>query len=346
MNNTTLLGIDIAKNVFQLHGVDALGNTTLTKRLSRKKFAEFMVNFPKTQVVMECCGTSHYWGRVFTEQGHDVKLISAQHVRPYVTGNKNDRNDAAAIVEAAKRVNAKFVPIKTVGQQELQALLRIRQGFVKERLRLSNQIRGLALEFGVFIPKGFLTLKKQLPSYLGDESHELGIMIKEELKQLLDQFETISEKIKAYDRKVSQITTSHAIGQKLLALPGVSPLSALALIALGDVQHLKNGRGLAALLGLVPKQHSSGNQQRLLGISKRGNGYIRELLIHGARAVLSHIGDKTDPKSLWLKSLMARRGTNRAAVALANKHARIIWHILAHGDEYKPELLTTWKALA
>jgi len=346
MNNITLLGIDIAKEVFQLHGVNEMGQTSFTKRLSRKTFSEFMIQLPPCTVVMECCGTSHHWGRVFKEYGHDVKLISPQFVKPYVMGNKNDRNDAAAIVEAAKAVNARFVPIKTVEQQDMQALLRIRQSYIRERTRLSNQMRGFALENGVFIPKSFTALKKQLPGYLEDESVEFSSAMKAEIKALFELFKETHERIKDYDKKIGKMAANHTMAQKLMTILGVGPKSAIAILAMGDLSHIQNGRGFGAYLGLVPRQHSSGNNARLQGISKRGNTYVRELLIHGARAVIARVKDKSDPKSLWLKALIARRGTNRAAVALANKHARVIWHLMVHGEEYKPELLTSWKEAA
>ena len=345
MNDTTLLGIDIAKDVFQLHGVNEHGKTTLTKRLSRKKLKEFMVNLPSCTVVMECCGASHYWGRTFTEYSHTVKLIAPQHVKPYVMGNKNDKNDAAAIIEASRSVRARFVPVKNVEQQDMQALLRIRQGFIRERTRLSNQIRGLVTEYGVFIPKSFSALKKQLPAYLEDEATELTQFMKDEITSVLEAFHDADARIRAYDKKTEKLAANHEMAQKLMTICGVGPKSAIAVLAMGDLSHLKNGRGFGAYIGLVPRQCSSGNTARLQGISKRGNAYLRELLIHGARAAISRVKDKRDGKSLWLKALIERRGTNRAAVALANKHARVIWHLLVHGEEYKPELLTSWKAI-
>lgn len=343
MNNTTLLGIDIAKNIFQLHGVDEHGKTTLTKRLTRKKFSEFMATLSPCTVIMECCGASHYWGRTFEGYSHKVKLIAPQHVKPYVMGNKTDKNDAAAIVEASKSVRARFVPVKSVEAQDYQAILRIRQGFIRERTRLSNQIRGLVLEYGVFIPKGFSSLKKQLPGYLEDEATELTEFMKLEIKALMKVFGEVDERIKAYDKKIAQLAANHVMAQKIMEIAGVGPKSAIAAIAMGDISHIKNGRGFGAYVGLVPRQSSSGNNARLLGISKRGNTYFRELLIHGARSVISRVKDKTDPKSLWLKALIQRRGTNRAAVALANKHARVIWHLIVHGEDYKPELVTSWQ---
>lgn len=343
MNNITLLGIDIAKNVFQLHGLSHSGQTVLKKRLSRVKFAEFMTQLPACEVVMECCGTSHYWGRTFRAMGHTVKLISPQHVKAYVKGNKNDKNDAAAILDAARSVTAKFVPVKEVEQQDMQSLLRIRQGFVDERLRLSNQLRGLALESGIFIPKGFTALKKQLPSYFEEEHLALSAMMKEELKLVFAAFKQAEERVKSYDKKIARLASEHSECNRVMALPGVGPKTAVAVVSLGDIRYLRNGRCFAAFLGLVPKQHSSGNRNCLMGISKRGDSYIRELLIHGARSVINTMKDKTDPKSLWLKALVARRGTNRAAVALANKHARVIWQLLAHGEDYKPERITSWK---
>lgn len=338
MKDITLLGIDLAKNVFQLHGVDSKGKCVLKKRLSRTKFIEFMAQLPKCTVVMECCGSAHYWGRKFISYGQEVKLISPQYVKPYVKGNKNDGNDAEGIVEAASRPSMRFVKVKTIEQQDIQMLHRIRERFVKEKTALSNQIRGILAEYGIVMRQGHATLKKLVPVILKEENDELSAFMRTEVERLYDTYKELEKNIEYYNLQIDQIYTNNEDCQRIGALNGVGPMTATAMIALGDVGHMRNGRHFSAFLGLVPRQYSSGNKQKLLGISKRGNPYIRKLLIHGARSAVIRINNKTDAKSQWLRALIKRRGINRTAVALANKNARIIWKILTTGDEYKPEL--------
>ena len=338
MKNLTLLGIDLAKNVFQLHGIDGKGNCVLKKQLSRQKLPEFIAQLPKCTIVMECCGSAHYWGRKFMSFGHEVKLISPQYVKPFVKGNKNDGNDVEAITEAASRPSMRFVRIKTIEQQDIQLLHKIRERYVKEKTALSNQIRGILLEYGIVIRQGFSHLKINLPLLLKSENKELSQLMRTELELLFEDFKKLEEKVKYYDKQIQNIYNNNENCQRIGELEGVGPMIATAIVALGDMSHMKNGRQFAAFLGMVPKQYSSGNKQRLLGISKRGNGYIRKLLIQGALTVLFRIADKTDAKSQWLRSLVSRRGVHRTAVALANKNARIIWKLLTTGKNYDATL--------
>lgn len=336
MNHTTLLAIDIAKNIFQLHGIDSRGKATLRKRISRKKLSEYIEKLPKCKIIMEACGGANYWSRRFTAMGHEVKLIGPQFVKPFVKGNKTDRNDAEAIAEAASRPSMRFVCVKNVYQQDLQSLHRIRERIVSNRTQLTNQIRGLLLEYGIAIPQGHAKLRKHMVDILENEENELSLLMREEIRNLYKEFLQLTEKIKSYDKRLEAISKQNEDCQRIMKLPGVGVMIATAIVSdLCQPNVFKNGRHFAAYLGLVPKQKSSGGKSQLLGISKRGDRYIRMLLIHGARAVLRHAANKTDGKIQWLNALRERRGFNRAIVALANKKARVIWSLLANKSEYQ-----------
>ena len=339
MQQVTTLGIDVAKNVFQLHGVNDRGQTVLQKRLSRNKVLAFITKLPACLIGMEASGGAHYWAREFTKLGHEVKLMAPQFVKPYVQGNKNDDNDAAAICEAVSRPRMRFVPIKSVVQQDMQALHRIRERQLKVRTALVNQIRGLLSEYGIVMPKGVAQVRYKLPFILEDADNGLTWVAREWLQSLQAELRLIDEQVQATTHKIEQVFASDEACQRLAQLRGIGPLTATALVAaVGDARGFKNGRQLAAWLGLVPKQHSTGGKPTLLGISKRGNSYLRKLLIHGARSVVRHLKGKTDAWSRWLKGVEARRGTNRACVAHANKVARVAWVLLARGETYRPGL--------
>lgn len=334
--NIKLLGIDIAKHIFQLHGVDAQGKWVLKKKLKRSELLTFTVNLPPCTMVMEACGGAHYWARQFKQQGHHVKLISPQYVKPFVRTNKNDLNDAQAIVEAASRPHMNFVPVKTIEQHDIQMLHRIRERVVQQRTQLTNQLRGLLLEYGIVINPGRAALVKQLPEILEDGDNELTDLTRELCHRLYEELKGIEAHIDGYDEKLKRIYQQQSVCQRLGKIEGVGPVTATALLTVvGDPNLFRNGRHFAAFLGLVPRQHSSGGKERLLGISKRGNTYVRTLLIHGARAVIAQVEKKQDTRSQWIKQIKERRGMNRACVALANKNARIIWALLAHETEYR-----------
>lgn len=337
MKNITLLGVDIAKNVFQLHGIDETGKALLKKRLTRKKFVEFMVKLPICTIVMEACGGSNYWARKFAGFGHEVKLISPQFVKPFVKTNKSDRNDAEAISEAASRPSMRFVSHKTIEQQDIQSLHRIRALLVKERTALSNQLRGTLMEYGLIIPQGIRNIRKHLPSILEDAENELSSLSRQFLSDSYEHLIEKTKRIDKYDKLIKSVFNTNEDCKKIEKLEGVGVLTATAIIAtLGDsINVFKNGRHLSAYLGLVPRQYSSGNKQRLLGISKRGDTYLRTLLIHGARSAVRAAMKKDDKKSKWIKSLIERKGKNVAAVALANKTARTIRALLVNNDDYK-----------
>jgi len=333
--NIKTLGIDIAKNIFQIHGVDSKGKKVVNKAIKRNKLAEFINNLPPCLIGMEACGGSNYWGQKIMEMGHQVKLISPQFVKPYVKSNKNDAVDAEAICEAVSRPSMRFVAIKNKDQQYIQCIHKVRARLVKERTALSNQIRGLLHEYGIIIPLGRRYVMSKLPEILEDGSNGLNPCDRDLFYDLYTQLKNTETKALEYDQKIEDICASNDICKLLCKLPGIGPLTATAMVAhVGDVNVFKNGRELSAYLGLVPKQHSSGGKSRLLGISKRGDRYIRCLLVHGARAVLSKIKSSSSKKASWLKSLKLRRGVNRTVVALANKNARMVWAIMSKGEKF------------
>lgn len=338
MKTITLLAIDVAKNVFQIHAADKLGKCLDRKKLKRDALVAYIANLPICTIVMEACSSTYYWSRKFKQFGHEVKLISPQYVKPFVKGNKTDRNDAEAICEAAQRPNMRFVPLKEIEHQDIQSILRIREQLVSQRTALSNQIRGLLAEYGVIIKKGLTALRAHLPSILEDGENELSIRMRAHIERMRTRLLEFDKEIKDYDKEVKLIYNQSEEARRIGKIEGVGPLIALSILALGNLNVFKNGRHFSAFLGLVPKESSSGNKQRLLGISKRGNVYLRSLLIHGARSVLYRIGKKEDEKSQWLISLKERRGSNRAACALANKTARIIWALATKKEDYEPSL--------
>jgi transposase len=329
------LGIDIAKSTFQLHGADSVGKEVLRKRLPRQKLAAFVANLPICTVVMESCGGANYWARVFQRAGHTVKLISPQFVKPFVKTNKNDANDAQAIVEAASRPSMNFVPIKQVEQQDIQSIHRIRTRVVKSRTALINEIRGLCLEYGVILPAGAAKVKPSLCAAIANFDNELTAASRESMQDLYDELVEIECRLKKLDTKVRQLCRQDERCKRILKVPGIGELTATAIIAaVPDPKEFRNGRHMSAWLGLVPRQVSSGDKQVLLGISKRGDRYLRTLLIHGARAVLSHSKEENSDYGRWVARKKAALSHNKAAVALANKNARIIWSMLNTGDAF------------
>jgi transposase len=285
---------------------------------------------------MEACGSAHYWARRFREQGHEVRLIAPPFVKAYVKSPKNDTRDAEAICEAVTRPTMRFVPIKQLEQQDLQALHRVRERLIKARTALVNEIRGLLSESGIVLPQGMSKFRTSVVRQLEDERTKLTPLSTEVFWQLYDEFLALEKRVAYYNEKLQALARAHPVCQRVQAIPGIGPLTATALVAaVPDATHFKNGRQFAAWLGLVPREPSTGGRPRLLGISKRGDVYLRTLFVHGARATLRWVDTKPDDRSQWLKALIARRGKNRAAVALANKNARIVWALLAHNQEYQ-----------
>jgi len=330
-----MLGIDIAKNTFQLHGADNNGNSVLKKRISRRELAEHVATLPSCTIVMESCGGANYWARVFQRSGHQVKLISPQFVKPFVKTNKNDANDAQAIVEAASRPSMRFVPIKQIEQQDIQSIHRIRTRIVKNRTALINEIRGLCLEYGVVLTQGAGRVKSSLCEAIAANDNEFTASTRTFMRQLYDELVDIDARLKEMDDKVRQLCGDNEDCKRMLTIPGVGELTATAIVAaIADPKEFKNGRHMSAWLGLVPRQSSSGDKQILLGISKRGDRYLRTLLIHGARAVLSHSKNRDDDYARWVQKKKRDLSFNKAAVALANKNARIIWSMLNTGETF------------
>jgi transposase len=335
----SVLGIDIAKRVFHAVGTDERGQIVFRKRLSRHALMPFIAKLPPVLIGMEACGGAHYWARRFREHGHEVKLMAPQFVKPYVKSNKNDRRDAEGIGEAMTRPTMRFVPIKEVDQQDIQALHRVRDRLMGERTALVNEVHGLMNEYGIVIPKGVSKFRRAVVDKLECEKEKLTPLSQEMFWKLVEEFAALEQQLAFYQEKLDTLAKTHPECQRLMTIPGIGPLSATALVAaVSDASAFKNGRQFAAWLGLVPRQHSTGGKERLLGISKRGDSYLRKLLIHGARATMRWVDLKTDRRSQWIRQLVERRGKNRTAVALANKNARIVWALLTSQQTYQPAL--------
>lgn len=335
MKNIKVLGIDLAKNVFQLHGTDAKGRCVLKKRLTREKLPTFMATLPPCLIGIEASGGAHYWARLFVSMGHTVKMMAPQFVKPYVKSNKNDQNDANGIAEAVTRPNMRFVPIKMIEQQDVLLSHRARELAIKQRTAQANQLRGLLAEYGIIVPKGIRYLKT-LIQILESNQDKLTIKSYEIFIRLYEQFKVYDAQVAIYDKEIECAAKQNAKCREIMKIEGIGPLTASAAVAtIGDAKLFKNGRELSAWLGLVPKQRSSGNTIRLSGMSKRGDRYVRTLFIHGARSVVKKCEHKTDKRSLWIADKKHRSGYNKASVALANKNARIVWAILTTGECYR-----------
>jgi len=334
--NISVVGLDLAKETFHVACLDDKGKLVKKRKLSRAKLFPFFSKLTFCTVAMEGCASSHYWSRTLKQLGHTVKILPAQHVKAYVRGNKNDFNDALAIAEASRVPEMRTVAPKTIEQQSIQALHRMRRSSVADRTAVSNQVRGFLAEFGIVFPKGINVLKKRLPEILEDAENDLHYSLRMGLSLKLEQLLHLDGVI---DRLTTEITCEskrHVEIKRLQSIPGYGPIVASCFYSeFGNGSAFKKGRDLSAALGVVPKQHSTGGRHRLLGISKRGNKYLRSLLIHGARSVVNASTKKNDPLSLWIQRLVERRGKNRATVALANKLARVGWAVLTTGKTYQ-----------
>jgi transposase len=296
--NIKRIGIDLAKQVFQVHGVDAQEKAVLRKQLRRAQMLDYFQKLPPCLIGMEACSSAHYWGRELQKLGHTVKLMAPQFVKPYVKSNKNDANDAEAICEAVARPTMRFVAIKTIAQQDIQAIHRIRSELIHQRTAKVNQIRGLLGEYGLVVGRRVDVLRTALPLLLEDAENGLTIDFRVLLEGLQQDLIKLDERVDELDKKIKLLANSNTEAKRLLQIPGIGPMTATALVcAIGDGKQFKRGRDLAAWLGLTPRQHSSGGKDRLLGISKRGDAYLRTLLIHGARSVLRVSGEKDDLRS-------------------------------------------------
>lgn len=338
----TTVGIDLAKNVFQVHGVNEHGNAVMKKQLKRHLVIEFFANMPPCLIGMEACGSAHHWARKLQALGHTVKLMAPQFVKPYVKTNKNDAADAEAICEAVVRPNMRFVAVKNGEQQAVLSLHRARQGFVKARTAQANQIRGLLAEFGLIIPQGISHIAKRVPELIEDATNDLPGSFRLLVQRLMEHLKELERQAGEIETQIASWHRDNELSRKLAAVPGIGPITASALVAMvGDAKNFDNGRQLAAWLGLVPRQNSSGGKNVLQGISKRGDTYVRTLLIHGARSVISVARRKKDQVDRWLSRLLERRNANVAAVALANKNARIVWALLNHERQFRPDYKPT-----
>jgi len=322
----TTVGIDLAKSVFSLHGVDASGKMVLRRTVRRDRLVETVAALAPCLIGMEACSGAHEWGRRFQEYGHTVKLMAPKFVAPYRKSDKNDGNDAEAICEAVTRPSMRFVPVKSVEQQALLALHRVRQGFVVERTAIINRLRGLMTEFGVVLALRSVTVRRQA----AQAAEALPELARGAIGDLLEQLRRLDERIEAYDKQIEAQARLSESARRLMKIRGIGATTALAIVAtVGNAREFKNGRQFAAWIGLVPGQYSTGGKARLGHISKRGDAYLRNLLVQGARSVLQTASQHSDRLSRWALELQARRGYYRTLVAIANKNARIAWALLA-----------------
>ena len=328
--------IDLAKNVFQVCGVNEHIKPQFNQKLKRNQLLDFMRQQEPTMVVMEACYSSHYWGREIAKLGHDTKLIPAQHVTPFVRGNKNDHNDAFAIAEASQRDNIRFVPVKTEHQQEISCLHRIRERLSKNKVALSNQSRGLLSEFGVVFPTGHKALLSGLTSVI--DNPQYSQRLQDMVKDMLSEYKTTIKRLKGIQKQLDEFVDESESGKILLSIPGIGVINASALLAAIDKgQAFNSPKEFAVWLGLTPKQHASGNMSKMGGITKRGDRYLRKQLVHGARSVVSRAAQKTDPLSLWATKLRVTKPFNKVAVAVAHRLARLIWILLSRQERYRAE---------
>ncbi len=334
MNKINILGIDLAKHNYQIYGVNRKHEEVISKRVSRNRLIEFVTNLQPCLVAMEACSGAHYMGRLFRELGHNVKLLPPQYVKPFVFTNKDDEADARAIAEASTKKAIHPVPIKETVHQDIQCVHKLKERFNKTKIALSNEIRAMLFEYGIVIPRGDHVLNKRMKELVNND--RLSEMAKESLSTLFCEFQSALRGKLEQEKRLRQIARKNKMCKKLLKIPGIGIMTATALIAaLPDPTMFKNGRALAAWLGLVPKHTGTGGKNKNLSMSKRGDQYLRYLLIHGARSVLKTVKSKQDPLSIWCNNLIERRGYNKACVALANKNARIIWAIMTTGQEYQ-----------
>lgn len=335
------VGVDLAKNVFQVHGVDGREKAVWQRSLRRAQWlAELQRRVPATaEIGMEACAGAHHWARELEQRGYRVKLIAPQFVKPYVKSNKTDRNDAEAICEAMSRPAMRFVAIKSVEQQDIQAVHRVRSELIGQRTSKANQIRGLVGEYGLVAPVRIAQLRAKVPDWLEDADNGLTMRFRRLLAGLWDDLRSLDERVAELDQEIQVLANASVAAQRLQQLRGVGPITATALVAaLGDGKTFRKGRDFAVSLGLTPKQRSSGGKAHMLGISKRGDGYLRQLMVHGARAAVRTAKHHDDVLSLWIQRLQKRKHTNVVVVALANKTARMAWALIRHDSDYEPRL--------
>lgn len=336
MKTISRIGLDLAKNIFQVHAVDQHEQVVLRKTLNRHQVLRFFAQCPVCLVGIEACSGAHYWARELEKLGHTVKIMAPQFVVPYRKNGKNDANDAEAICEAVARPTMRFVPMKSVEQQAILTVHRARQLLVRERTALVNHVRGLLLEYGLAIPLGIAQVRRQLPAILEDAENGLPDLARDVFAERYQRLCELDKHVLEYERQIKHLAKHSEPVQRLMQLEGVGPMTATAIVAsVGNARVFKNGRQFAAWLGLTPRQYSSGGKSRLGAISKRGDVYLRTLLIHGMRSAMLRTGTREDKKSRWVEALRQRRNSNVATVALAAKQARVIWSLLANETEYR-----------
>jgi len=335
MNKIKLVAVDLAKRCYQVGAIDEHGKLLYNRRYSPAKFALAMQQLEPTVVAMEACAAAHYWGRRLKALGHEVRLVPPQHAKAFRRVHKSDAHDTLSIAEAAQRPGIHFVPVKTIAQQDLQVLGRMRERLVAQRTALVNQARGFAREYGVSFAQRRDVLMAQLPCALADASNELSAIAREALSELLAQIRQIDAQLKALMQRLTALADEDPAYQRLLSIPGIGPTIALAVLAsIGHAQQFANARCCSAWAGLVPRQYSTGGRVQLGGITKNGERSLRVMLIHGARTVLRWADKHSHAQSRWIKDLIARRGKNKATVALANKLMRIVWVVLTQGVSF------------
>lgn len=333
MTNHNLVSIDLAKTVFQVCRFADDNKILSNKKISRNKLHQKMAQLSPSTVVMEACYSAHYWGRTFEQYGHTVKLVPAQHVKPFVRGNKNDANDALAIGEASLRPNMKFVRVKTLEQQDIQSLHKIRERFVSHRTRISNQTRGLLSEYGLVATPGFKALKMLIQETF--ESDRLSVLLKEEIASIYEELLDLDERLKRVNTKLKALAAQYPLCRLLMTIPGIGVINATAVYAaIGDGKQFATARDFAVWMGLTPRQYASGTKSYTGKITKRGNRYLRKQLVHGARALMNRTKGKKDKLSVWVNTIKERRGMHKACIALAHKLARIIWAVLTRGEAF------------
>ncbi|MCP4284620.1 MAG: IS110 family transposase [Gammaproteobacteria bacterium] len=341
MRKITTVGLDLAKSVFQVHCADGDGGPVVRKKLRRGQVADFFSELPACLVGLEACASAHHWARTLQAFGHEVRLIPPQYVKPFVKTNKNDAVDAEAICEALMRPTMRFAPVKSAEQQAVLTLHRARELLVRQRTMVINALRGHCGEFGIVVAQGTVNVRKLIEIIEDHDDDRLADLARQALGFVVEQLRAIQTQIAGLEKKLKAWHHANEASRRLVAIPGVGVITATALVAtIGDASQFHSGRQLAAWLGLVPKQSSSGGKQRLGRISKRGDGYLRRLLVHGARAVLrwSRGSKKCGPgqgRTAWQQSLLARRPVNVVLVAMANKTARVVWAMLNRGETYR-----------
>lgn len=336
-----VLGIDLGKNSCSLAALDTTGAVVLRRKMTREKLVTFVAALPACVIAMEACCGAHFLGRIFAERGHEVRLMSPEYVKPYVKAQKTDDRDAEAIAEAATRPTMRFVSLKTEDQLDLQVLHRARERLVLARTALINQLRAVLLERGVILPKGRMVMMRWLDE-IGADGLAVSSRVRDLVQDLHDECTTLDRRIKAYDEEFASLAREDTQARRLSGIPGIGVINATALLAaVGDGSAFAKGRDLAAWLGLTPRQHSTGGKTKMLGISKRGNSYLRKQLIHGARAALPHLAAKSTRIGAWLREMQARAHPNIVVVALAAKLARIVWAVLRHERSFDQGAIAT-----